>query len=433
MRRILKNFKIHELDILKKYDNPSDLLVDILDDQDNNSLVLLIDEYDAPLTHNINRSRKLNEIMDLLSDFYATIKQYTDKFRLIFITGITRANHVSIFSSFNNLKDISLENEYNDLLEFKYNDPENYFDLHVARAANILNMKKEDVYRRLKEHYEGFQFSPAAKDTLYNPWSILNFLGSPENGFCNYWFNSGVTPSIVMNYLKVNESFNFLDYTKRDSFIEINRLSRKYEITALPIDILLYQTGYLTLRSEPHGKLHLVLANTEVEESLLQLYLEENNLLPSEQLSRKMDDIIQYINKKDIVGIVNIFNLILNEYTSILSNIFNDERSVRDLLYAALIQIPSLQKVKERETVLGKSDLELITSEVCMIIEFKRTYPNRGPDASLHMAIDQIEKNRYGFLFSQSHMVYRVAMVISIEEKKILKNYCKIVQSIWFS
>ena len=132
MRRILKNFKIHELDILKKYDNPSDLLVDILDDQDNNSLVLLIDEYDAPLTHNINRPRKLNEIMDLLNDFYATIKQYTDKFPLIFITGITRANHVSIFSSFNNLKDISLENGYNDLLGFKYNDLENYFDLHVA-------------------------------------------------------------------------------------------------------------------------------------------------------------------------------------------------------------------------------------------------------------------------------------------------------------
>ena len=113
------------------------------------------------------------------------------------------------------------------------------------------------------------------------------------------------------------------------------------------------------------------------------------------------------------------------ECVSSLSTIFSDERSIRDLIYAELLLVPALQKIKERETVKGKSDLELITNQTCMVIEFKRTYPERGPQASLKKAIEQIKKNPYGLLFSQSHILYPVAIVISSEEKKILPEHRK--------
>ena len=99
-----------------------DLILDIIAKKlKNNSTVLLVDEYDAPLTHNIDNPDDLNQIKKVLNSFYATIKQYTDKFRLIFITGVTCASHVSIFSAFNNLTDLSLNKQYNSLLGFTQN------------------------------------------------------------------------------------------------------------------------------------------------------------------------------------------------------------------------------------------------------------------------------------------------------------------------
>ncbi|MBQ7585416.1 MAG: PD-(D/E)XK nuclease domain-containing protein, partial [Desulfovibrionaceae bacterium] len=131
------------------------------------------------------------------------------------------------------------------------------------------------------------------------------------------------------------------------------------------------------------------------------------------------------IDSKNLMFIIDVFNSILNECVSSSSKIFDDERSVRDIIYAALIEITSIQQIKERDTAKGKSDLELITAKSCMIIEFKRTYSTRGPEASLNQAIDQIKKNRYGLLFSKTYTIYRVAMVISSEEKKILPNFCR--------
>ncbi|MBQ7607784.1 MAG: AAA family ATPase [Desulfovibrionaceae bacterium] len=100
--------------IVKKSDelgirSPDRIINEIGKKLKNNSTVLLIDEYDAPLTHHIDKPNELEEIMSILNNFYSTIKQYTDRFRFIFITGITRASHVSIFSAFNNLKDLSLK------------------------------------------------------------------------------------------------------------------------------------------------------------------------------------------------------------------------------------------------------------------------------------------------------------------------------------
>ena len=407
----------------EKFQYPNIILSEIIKSFDDNSIVLLIDEYDAPLVHNINNQYYLKSITSTLNNFYSTIKRYTGKFRLIFITGVTRASHISIFSAFNNLKDLSLREEFNSLLGFTKSDLEKYFDPYIENACLIFNMKKDDVYKRLEQYYDGFQFALSANETVYNPWSIISFCDNLKNGFSNYWFSSGGTPSIIMNYLKISDSFDFIDYNNRDIFIEINKISRKYEITNIPIHILLYQAGYFSIRDEGDGTAHLVLPNIEVEESLLMLYLEENDLIPSRSLKQKIKNIAENIDSRNLFFIIDIFNSILNECVSSSSKIFNDERSVRDIIYAALIELPSLQKIKERETVKGRADLELVTNKTCMVIEFKRTYPKRGAEASLKKAIEQMKNNRYGLLFTQTRLLYRVVLIISTEEKKILKEY----------
>ena len=110
-------------------------------------------------------------------------------------------------------------------------------------------------------------------------------------------------------------------------------------------------------------------------------------------LNTKMKDLVSYIDSKNLSKIIAIFNTILNECVSILSKIFDDERSLRDIIYAALIKVPKLQKIKESETVKGSADLELITKKTCMIIEFKRISKNLGPKLALTQAIKQIKES----------------------------------------
>lgn len=404
--------------------DPDRILSEIVKKSSNKTYVLLVDEYDAPLTHHINEPDELQKITKILNNFYSTIKHYTGKFRFIFITGVTRVSHVSIFSAFNNLLDLSLDDEFNHLLGFTREDLEKYFDKFIENSAQVLGMSKDNIYFRLEQYYDGFQFTCQSEKTLYNPWSILNFFMNAQKGFKNYWFKSGGTSSIIMQYLKINDSFDFISYKDRSIFIDEEELTDTYEINNIPRHILLYQAGYLTIRNID-GVYYLVLPNIEVEESLLQLYLKSNNLSPKSNLIEKMKKLSRDIDEKNILSIVELFNDILNECVSNLSTIFKDERSIRDIIYAALLKIPSLQKIKERESVKGKSDLELVTSKTCMIIEFKRTYQKRGPLASLNEAIKQIQCNRYGRLYSMSHTQYRVAMVISSEKKMILPEFCK--------
>ena len=107
-----------------------------------------------------------------------------------------------------------------------------------------------------------------------------------------------------------------------------------------------------------------------------------------------------------------------------LSDIFKEERSVRDIIYTALPQGITLQKIKERERDKGFSDLQLLTKKTRMVIEFKLTHKDRDEKSSLEEAIDQIKKKKYAVDAFHDYKLYRVAMVISSTEKTILPNFC---------
>lgn len=405
--------------------DPDSIFDEIVQKMPNNKVVLLIDEYDAPLTHFIDKPDELQERINVLNDFYAVVKQYAGKFRFIFIAGVTRASHVSIFSAFNNLKDLSLRKEFNTLLGFTQNDLMEYLDRDIEKASYVLDLPKSDIYNRLEKYYNGFQFAFDAEETLYNPWSILSFLDSPEEGFRNYWFDSGGNSSLIIRYLKINNSFNVFNYNDKERIVTEKEVSSRYDITNIPNEILLFQTGYLTIRKKTSQTAFLIFPNTEVEDSILNLYLRVNNISHSLESQYKIDEISCNIDKRNLNEIVDTFNMILNDCVSILGNIFDDERSVRDIIYAALPQNISLQKIKERETTKGRSDLELLTRNTYMIIEFKRTNPRRDAARSFQEAVEQIEKKRYGIGLFPNHSLYRVAMVISSENRLILRDFCR--------
>ena len=410
---------------------PNEILKKIGRKLDDSSAVLLIDEYDAPLTHHMDNPEELHEIIRILNSFYAVIKEYTSKFRFIFITGVTRTAHVSIFSAFNNLNDLSLKKEYNTIVGFTKKELVCFFDRYIDNAANILGIPKESVYTRLEQFYDGFLFSIDAEETLYNPWSILNFLSSPGDGFQTYWYDSAGISSLVANYLKVRDNFDFMNYRDRRIVTDKRRLAGRYELSSMPREILLCQAGYLTVRKDDDGSLRLVPPNVEVEASLLDLYLTTNNLEPQIALGPILNSLVSRINGHDIPGIVDVFNAILNYVVSPQSTVFLDERAVRDTIFGSLQRVLDLQLFKERESLDGYCDMELLTPKVHMAIEFKRTYPKSGKgalrdaEASLAEAVRQIKTHHYGEVPFSVQTLFRVAMVISTEEKKILPEFCR--------
>ena len=436
--KLIREFKVNDTvslyDAGGKVKSPDIILDQICEKLNNYSIVLLIDEYDAPLVHHIDDNNQLSGILKTLRSFYSTVKEHTGKFRFIFITGVTRISHLSIFSAFNNLKDLSFVKEYNTLLGFTQNDLVKFFDLYIENAANILHMSKDSVYARLEDYYDGFKFVPDADETLYNPWSILRFLNYPIDRFMNYWFKSGGTPSIIMQYLKVKDYFDYIVYSDREICIDINKLSDCYEIENIPAEILLCQAGYFSPYAQNDGSIILRPPNSEVEDSLLRLYLTANNVKENNDLRSKRQTLVADIDAHNLKNIVDTFNTILNTVVSNNSKIFEDERSVRDIIFASILLVRDLEKFKEKYTLKGFADLELTTKRTHLVIEFKRTYPrdknnpkNHPRDAkkALDLAIEQIKTHDYGKIIFETQTLYRVAMVISTEEKRILYEYCQ--------
>ena len=425
---------ISALNEKNEYREPSTILSEIAERIENSSVVLLIDEYDAPLTHHMDKPDEMHSIMSILNNFYAVVKQYTSIFRFIFITGVTRTAHVSIFSAFNNLRDVSFENEYNTLLGFTQDEIQYYFDKFIDNAADSLNKTKNTIYKWLQQSYDGFQFAIDTDKTVYNPWSVLSFLQNPKNGFQNYWYQSGGISSLIVNYLKIRDNFDFLNYDDRRIVTDKKKLTARYELTAVPADVLLCQTGYFTARTDNDGTLRLVPPNNEVEASLLDLYLTANNLEPQLALRTHLNTLVDKIDEHDVPGVVGVFNAILRYVVSPKSKVFLNEWAVRDTLFGSLQQVLHLQLFKEMESLEGYCDMELVTPKTHMVIEFKRTYPRgekgkkpRNAEHALADAVAQIESHHYGETPFSVQTLFRVAMVISTEKKQILSEYCKTV------
>lgn len=139
------------------------------------SLVLLIDEYDAPLLACLDDPKLYEEVRKKLSEFYSVIKGNDAALRFLFITGLTNFNRTTVLSDLNNLSDISLSPVYGSLLGYTHNEVKDYFSEYLSCASEKLGIEKEKLFEELTEHYDGFCFDETAKQKVFAPWSLLLF------------------------------------------------------------------------------------------------------------------------------------------------------------------------------------------------------------------------------------------------------------------
>lgn len=238
------------------------------------TLVLLIDEYDSPLTQTLTNRPLLDKVRSTLSAFFATLKSNDGAFRFVFITGITKFNKLTVFSALNNFWDITVTAEFSTLLGYTADEVKYYFREHLARAADIHHTNIEDILFRLTKAYDGYSFDEFAAKRVFNPWSLLSYFKDPGAGCVNYWIESGGMPSALMKYMK-NHTLRDPSEYQAPRTVTRTRYTASADPETLDDNILLAQTGYLTICAREESLLFLDYPNEEVREAMAQLYSEQ--------------------------------------------------------------------------------------------------------------------------------------------------------------
>ena len=420
-------------------DSPANLLKKTLDTE--SEVVLLVDEYDAPLTAVLNDSNEFEDRRKILSNFYMTVKSFQVKFRFIFITGVTYYAHTSIFSAFNNLTDLTLDSDYGALLGYTSEELEKYFSEYIDNAVVTLNKKfpterytHEKVVEELKRNYDGYSFDEDCMHHVYNPWSILNFLKSPHRGFIPYWVVSGgSTPTFLVNYLKQGlEKYNA---DELQSLLQIDSTVDKVSSKLYPtIDniakndlfAILYQAGYFCIKGVNRKILQIGIPNLEVKRaySEIMLRLLTNNNDVQEKFTTSLYDVLCE-NKLD--KLKYIFNCFINELSYETVKNFN-EACFRDVLKLAMLTF-NVSASTEVMGACGRADITAEAGDYLYVFELKVTDNSKDIATKLSEAKDQIIKNKYSRRLTDKTVI-PVALVLENNSKSREKTdtpVCEIV------
>lgn len=252
-------------------------------------VALLIDEYDYAILKHIHNPHMAGGMREVVKNFYAVIKGLDKYLKFIFLTGVSKFSKTSIFSGLNNLNDISLDDVYNTLLGYTKDEIVGGFEQYLIDAAEHNKCPVDQLLDGIKIWYDGYQFSREENGIkIYNPFSVLLFLLKKQ--FSNYWFETG-TPTFLINLLKAK------DYPIED-FENIKATQGElgqFEVDAIDLKTLLFQTGYITIKSYNADTRNYTLGfpNKECIDSLA-----EHLMLPQQRLWSKLKpkNIMNHIN-----------------------------------------------------------------------------------------------------------------------------------------
>lgn len=226
-------------------------------------VVILVDEYDKPLVSNLHNKEMFEFYRNELAAVYSNFKSSADYIRLVFLTGVSRFGHLSIFSGLNNISDISFDDRYSAICGISEKELKENFKEGIAAIARKYNKSQDEICHQLKEWYDGYRFSPYGDD-MYNPFSIVSVMDTEV--FRNFWIWSGQATLLV-------------DQLKRFD-VDLERLLHSEctidSLMGLDLDdpnpeALFYQTGYLTIKKyDPDFDiLTLGLPNKEVTDGFM--------------------------------------------------------------------------------------------------------------------------------------------------------------------
>ena len=383
----------------------------------NGKVVVLIDEYDSLLNNNIN-NENIEDIRSVLRGFYSVLKASSANIRFCFITGITKFSKMSIFSSMNNLVDMSMSDEYSTMLGYTQEELEENFSEYIEKAVKDNKKNREEYLAQIKRWYDGYKFS-ANGESVYNPVSVGLFFSNGGIEFSNYWISTG-----GMTYLltEIAKRVKFDASLSNCVKISKDRLCSTDIVQMLRTNIskenflsLLYQTGYLTIKEATlvSGSYLLTLGypNEEVENGLNEI------LLPAYvgSAANSFDNLVikSYFDNGDVESAMATLSSI---FASIpYYELVFDRESAWHSGFVCMMNIVGADIIPESATNKGRIDCVLKCPGDIYIIEFKF-------NQSAEEAIEQIKENKYYEPYmKEKKTIHLLGINFSTEEKNIIE------------
>ena len=407
---------------------PEDSILGLLEklEEETCQIVILIDEYDYQLTSNINNDELYKQFQQKIKRIYANIK---DKFAIKFlgITGVTRLKDVESFSVGSDIRDITNSSAYSQMIGFTRDEIKKFYIDYLKSAASyenncsvddVTDTQLESLLDRLAQNYDGYCFDEDYEKKVFCTWSVNTFLQSVVDKkkvqFGEYWYDNGGLPSILANYLQTHK-LNALDYIDKDKTINIkvNDFKNPTSLTSINQNVLMCQTGYLTLRSPVYSKgfMTLGIPNSEVYNALFSLMA--LNIFDDTKLENVNEQILAQSN--DVDEIIGLFNTVLNT-VSYDNYPISSEALVQQLLYMYLKGICN-SVTAEQHSSKGRADLVIESDNRRIVFEFKYAKNETEAKSKLSEAVEQIKSRDYGNILPKKNELLRIAAVFNADPK----------------
>ena len=394
---------------------------------EHRKIVLLIDEYDCQLTANINNKKIYDSFQEFLREFYGIIKgKYAIRF--LGVTGVTRLKDVSIFSVGSDINDITNDSAYSQMIGFTRDEIKKYYIDYLKLAAScesncsvdkVTDAQIESMLDMMAQNYDGYCFDEFYKKKVFSTWSVNKFFQNiVKNKFVDfgeYWYDNGGLPSILVNYLKTHE-LNIFDYLDKNKSLKVtdDDFKNPTSLTTIDQNVLMCQTGYLTLRSSLNDSniIALGIPNGEIYKAL--------NKLLAAKFFKGTIDVTNDANENilDVGSVEDIISLLNTMVNTVTYDAYplNSESSVQNYVKAYLLG--AKQNVfSEIHQAKGRADLVIETNKRRIVIEFKYAKDETEAKAKLLDAVEQIKTRDYGNIVPRKDELLRIAAVFNADPK----------------
>lgn len=374
--------------------------------QSGQKVVVLVDEYDKPLLDVLEKDAELMEQnREILKAFYSVFKQADAYLRFVFLTGVTKFSQVSVFSGFNQPKDISMYEQYEALCGITEEELHTQFAEPIHAMALAENCTDEEMKQLLKKHYDGYHFSEQMTD-IYNPFSILNAFDAKK--IRDFWFATGTPTYLIRLMNHFHEGIDQLTgkYYSLDAFINY-KADVEYPLP------MIYQSGYLTIKSfeKDLGLFLLDFPNNEVKEGFLTM-VTSNYLRCEPTLGSWVRQAVFALRKGELDSFRKQLTSFLASIPYSMRRKENQPERERYFQYTfyLLLRLMSVYTVYvEKEQSEGRVDCIVETPNFVYIFEFKL-------DGTAQKALQQIEDKGYARPYeADARTVYKIGANFSSE------------------
>ena len=365
--------------------------------------VILIDEYDSPLLAHLHDG-KLPEVKPILQELYQQVKVNEQYEQFVFITGISRFSQVSIFSTLNNLVNISMDPRFDDICGITSEELLENFKDGIGQMAEKYNCTFDEMYLKLKNKYDGYHFSYDSKD-IFNPLSVLSSLDFKE--LKNFWFETA-TSSYVIDHLKKHNA-QILDFENVELFESDFYVSQEDSKSVYP---LLYQAGYLTIKDYDRESSRYVIGypNSEVRVSMLEVMMPSWVGCSATDGKNYMCDFYFALKAGRIDEAFDLLKEFFLQIPNVLNN--KNEKHFQTVIYV-LFRWLGFYTQSEVNTSKGRLDCILFAPKQIFIIEFK-------VDESAEKALAQINEKGYADPYrADGRPIVKIGVNFSSEERTI--------------